>query len=68
MTTSAENWPFDHWHQIAIRRFNLQPNAFWEMPLRDWLALMNGIKRPGFDRASLTELLKLYPDTGGENE
>ncbi len=38
------------------------------MPVREWLALMNGIKSVGFDRAALTELLTLYPDTGGDNE
>ena len=38
------------------------------MPLRDWLGLMSGLKGAGFDRAALTELLKLYPDAGDENE
>lgn len=63
-----KNWPFDQWQQIAIRRFNLSPSEFWAMPVREWLALMNGIKSVGFDRAALTELLTLYPDTGGDNE
>ena len=68
MSQPQNKWPFDHWHQIAIRRFNLSPSEFWAMPLRDWLGLMSGLKGAGFDRAALTELLKLYPDAGDENE
>jgi len=48
-----KNWPFDQWQQIAIRRFNLTPSEFWAMPLRDWLSLMHGLKRGGFDRTAL---------------
>ena len=62
------SWPFERWHQIAIRRFNLQPDAFWDMPLRDWLGLIEGAKPQGFDRQKLDDLLHLYPDKGDENE
>ena len=62
------SWPFESWQQIAIRRFNLQPSEFWSMPLRDWLALLDGVKTRGFDRQSLDELIALYPDTGDNRE
>ena len=68
MSKPQNKWPFDQWHQIAIRRFNLSPSEFWTMPLRDWLRLMNGLKRPGIDRAALNGLLKTYPDAGDKNE
>lgn len=68
MTTRPKNWPFETWQQIAIRRFHLSPSEFWAMPLRDWLALLNGLKRHGIDRAGLNDLLKIYPDIGDENE
>lgn len=62
------SWPFESWHQIAIRRFNLQPTEFWAMPLRDWLGLIEGVKPQGFDRQKLDALAALYPDEGGLNE
>lgn len=65
MSKAIENWPFARWHQIAIRRFNLNPSEFWDMPLRDWLGLLEGVKPQGFDRKSLDELINTYPD-GGE--
>ena len=68
MTTRPKNWPFETWQQIAIRRFHLSPSEFWAMPLRDWLVLLNGLKRHGIDRAALNDLLKIYPDIGDENE
>lgn len=62
------SWPFEAWHQVAVRRFNLQPSEFWEMPVGDWLNLLNGIKTAGFDQKTLADLLEIYPDEGGENE
>jgi hypothetical protein len=62
------SWPFESWHHIAIRRFNLNPDAFWDMPLRDWLGLLEGVKPQSFDRKILDDLLQIYPDEGGENE
>lgn len=56
------NWPFEHWHQIAIRRFNLQADTFWDMPLRDWLSLIEGVRSQGFDRQTLDDLIKIFPD------
>ena len=56
------SWPFESWQQIAIRRFNLQPSEFWAMPLRDWLALLDGVKPSGFNRQSLDDLIAQYPD------
>ena len=56
------NWPFEHWHQIAIRRFNLQPDTFWDMPLRDWLSLIEGVRSQCFDRQTLDDLIKIFPD------
>ena len=56
------NWPFEYWHQIAIRRFNLQPDTFWDMPLRDWLSLIEGVRSQGFDRQTLDDLIKIFPD------
>jgi len=44
------------------------PSEFWDMPVRDWLTLMDGLKSGGFDRAAFEELLKNYPDDGDENE
>jgi len=60
------SWPFESWQQIAIRRFNLQPGEFWAMPLRDWLALLDGVKPNGFNRKSLDDLIALYPDIGAK--
>ena len=62
------SWPFESWQQIAIRRFNLQPSEFWDMPLRDWLALIEAVKPSGVDRQKLGELLALYPDEGETDE
>ena len=62
------SWPFESWHQLAIRRFNLQPAEFWAMPLRDWLALMDGVKPRGFNRQTLDDLIALYPDKGQIDE
>lgn len=62
------SWPFDAWHQVAVRRFNLQPSDFWEMPVGDWLSLMNGAKHAGFDQKTLADLLEIYPDIGGGHE
>lgn len=62
------SWPFESWQQIAIRRFNLGPSEFWAMPLRDWLALLDGVKPRGCDRQSLDDLIALYPDRGGTDD
>ena len=62
------SWPFERWHQVAIRRFNLQPDAFWNMPLRDWLGLLEGVKPQGFDCQKLDDLIDLYPDEGDGDE
>ena len=60
-------WPFDQWLQIAVRRFGLSPNEFWEMPLREWLSLMQATHLHGFDRAVMADLMKDFPDRGDEN-
>ena len=66
--TELKIWPFDSWQHVALRQFSLQPNEFWAMPLRDWLTLINGLKRTGFDRVCFDELMKQYPDYGDDNE
>jgi len=58
------SWPFESWQQIAIRRFGLQPSEFWAMPLRDWLALIEGVRPQGFSRSDLDALSQIYPDDG----
>ena len=62
------SWSFEAWHQIAIRRFNLQPDVFWDMPLRDWISLIEGVKPQGFNRQQLDDLIQLHPDEGDKNE
>ena len=66
MTKALGQWPFERWQQIAIRRFNLAPDAFWDMPLRDWLGLLEGVKPQGCNRQTLDDLLNLFPDEGAE--
>jgi len=61
------NWPFQTWHTIAVRRFGLSPDQFWDMPLRDWLALIGEASRAGVSRDDLQNLMKLYPDEGGDD-
>ena len=68
VTRHSGQWPFESWHQIALRRFNLQPSEFWNMPLRDWLGLLDGVKPQGFDRKSLEALIQTYPDAGETDE
>jgi hypothetical protein len=58
------SWPFESWQQIAIRRFGIQPSEFWAMPLRDWLALMEGVRVRGFSRSDFDALSQIYPDEG----
>ena len=62
------SWPFDSWLQIAVRRFGMAPSEFWATPVREWLTLLDGTRRPGFDHDAMTRLLDEFPDTGEINE
>ena len=59
---------FDGWLRLAVIRFGLSPDAFWEMPLRDWLSLLDGRNSRGFKQEDILELLKHFPDEGDQNE
>lgn len=59
---------FDGWCRIAVTLFGLAPSAFWAMPVREWLNLLEGARAPGFDRAALDDLLTQFPDLGGPHD
>ena len=59
------NWPFDNWLRLAVKRYGLSPNAFWEMPVREWLVLIKDIQNPSLDRARLDQLIQEFPDKKG---
>lgn len=54
-------WPFSNWHKLALRQFGLTPEAFWTMPLCDWLSLL-APENHALDRGTLNGLMKDYPD------
>lgn len=62
MSEPLAEWPFDLWLKTAVRSFGLTPAAFWDMSMRDWLALMAGQTEHGFARPDLSDLMKHYPD------
>lgn len=63
------SWPFDEWLKIAVRRFGLSPSEFWQMPLREWLLLMETTRMAGCGRAEFDALMAQFPDeTGGPDD
>lgn len=54
------SWPFDAWHAVAVSRFGLAPSEFWDMPLRDWLRLVQP-QSPPMTRDRLVELMEANP-------
>lgn len=55
-------WPFDLWLRTAVRGFALSPTEFWNMSVRDWLALLAGNAQQSLARADLSTLINTYPD------
>jgi len=55
-------WPFDFWLKTAVRGFGLTPADFWDMSVRDWLALLSGEGAQGLARTDLSILMNTYPD------
>ncbi len=56
------HWPFDAWLKLAVRGFRLSPAAFWNMTLRDWLALTRAGAVPIMDADTLSALCLQFPD------
>ena len=54
------SWPFDAWHAVAVSRIRLAPSEFWDMPLRDWLRLVQP-QSPPMTRDRLVELMEANP-------
>lgn len=54
-------WPFDIWLRAAVTNFGIPPSEFWVMSLHDWLVL-TGDHPPALSRASLEQLMEIYPD------
>ena len=62
MSENGSEWPFDVWLKTAVRGFGLSPSQFWQMSVRDWLALLAGNAEQGLARADLSTLMDTYPD------
>ncbi len=62
MKAPMQEWPFDLWLKTAVRSFGLSPTAFWNMSVRDWLALLAGNGAHGLARSDLARLMNTYPD------
>jgi len=58
----VKEWPFDMWLKTAVRSFGLSPGEFWQMSVRDWLALIAGASEHGIARETFNELMNTYPD------
>ncbi len=61
-------WPFDAWLKLAVSVYHISPHAFWQMSVRDWLALTRSDKIPAMDAAELIKLQKQYPDRSSSDE
>ncbi len=62
MSEPLTEWPFDLWLKTAVRGFGLSPTDFWQMSMRDWLALLAGTSQQGLLRTDLDTLMDTYPD------
>jgi len=68
MSEPIQEWPFDLWLKTAVRSFGMTPDAFWEMSVRDWLALLAGDAEQGLGRIDLGNLMNIYPDENKSEE
>ncbi len=59
---AKDEWPFDAWLKLAVSVYHISPRAFWQMSVRDWLALTRSDKAPAMNAAELVKLHKQYPD------
>ncbi len=54
-------WPFDLWLKYAVKVLGLSPSEFWDMSVRDWLAL-TAVSSQGLPRGDFETLMQTYPD------
>ena len=50
------DWPFQAWLKIEVFQLGLSPENFWEMTLKDWLALT---ETPASNALNKSDLIKL---------
>ena len=68
MSDNGSEWPFDVWLKTAVRGFGLSPSQFWQMSVRDWLALLASHTEQGLAREDLSTLMNTYPDKDQKRE
>lgn len=66
--SANNNWPFEVWLRLAVRGFRLTPQQFWDMSLRDWLALTRSETVPTMSADELSELQIRFPDETKDKE
>lgn len=62
----TQNWPIEAWFRLAVLHCHISPDAFWNMPLRDWLWLCQLSSNTKFSQAKLTDLMAQFPDEKGD--
>lgn len=56
------SWPFQDWLRLAVTRFGLTPNQFWDTSVRDWLVIIEPEKSTGLSLSDLQTLMDRFPD------
>lgn len=57
-----QQWPLMAWFRLAVLQLHIQPENFWDMPLRDWLWLCRKTSKPSFLEQELEVLMAQFPD------
>ena len=62
------DWHLMIWFRLAVLQLHIQPDAFWDMPLRDWLWLCRKSSKVSISEQDLTALMAQFPDEGRDDE
>jgi len=66
--SADNNWPFEAWLRLAVGGFRLSPQQFWDMSLRDWLALTRAETTQAMSADELRALHIKFPDEVTKND
>lgn len=59
---NPHKWPFQAWLRLAVLHMKLSPDAFWDMPVRDWLWLCQNRDEAPLTAHDFTPLFEAFPD------
>lgn len=62
-----ELWPFSSWLKLAVCRFGLSPDVFWNMSVHDWFVLNRSTQNRSLTRTQFDALYRAFPDDQSED-